>query len=432
MKDRLIIGELARQVAEIAALPVQQETIRLWKALNALRPVRPMVMIDQVPWHEMNVADELTVRSQDDFARSLETRLRRTLYAWNHMRADMVVEPFIDLRMVLGDTGFGIDTKDVTAVTDPASDVLSHRYVDQLKDDADIARIRAPRMELDAAATARVEDQAADLLGGNLGVRMEGYDPWFRLWDIITGWHSPEACLYDLALRPDFIHRLMRRLTEAHMTMLDDVEARGLMCRPQSLIHCTGAWTDELPAAGHPGTACGPPARPSAPPWPAAAAGDPARPRARDVWTAGMAQIFSAVSPAMHKEFEIDYAAPWYARFGLGYYGCCEPLHQKIDIIRLLPNVRKISMSPWVDVEQGAERIGPDYVFSRKPSPAFLAWDSYDLAAVEADLRATLAACARHGCPVELILKDISTVRYHPDRLWQWSALAMRLVEAQH
>ncbi len=131
----------------------------------------------------------------------------------------------------------------------------------------------------------------------------------------------------------------------------------------------------------------------------------------------------------MHKEYEIDYTTRWYSRFGLGYYGCCEPLHEKIDIIRAIPHLRKISMSPWVDVERGAERIGRDYVFSRKPNPALLAVDNWDPDAVEKDLRDTRAICNRHGCPVEFILKDISTVNYQPERLWEWADIARRVVE---
>ncbi|MBT6628198.1 MAG: hypothetical protein HOB49_14355, partial [Gemmatimonadetes bacterium] len=111
-------------------------------------------------------------------------------------------------------------------------------------------------------------------------------------------------------------------------------------------------------------------------------------------------------------------------------YGCCEPLHNKIDIIRSVPNVRKISMSPFVDVEVGAENIGADYVFSRKPSPALLAVESWDSTAVEQDLRETIDACERHNCPLELILKDISTVRYEPERLWEWAKIAGELVQA--
>ncbi len=84
-------------------------------------------------------------------------------------------------------------------------------------------------------------------------------------------------------------------------------------------------------------------------------------------------------------------------------------------------------MSPWVDLEKGAERIGRDFVFSRKPSPAFLATDTWAPDAVERDLRGTLDRCTRHRCPLEFILKDISTVRYQPQRLWEWADTAMRV-----
>ena len=84
-------------------------------------------------------------------------------------------------------------------------------------------------------------------------------------------------------------------------------------------------------------------------------------------------------------------------------------------------------MSPFVDVEAGAEALGSDYVFSRKPSPALLAVEQWDGGAVRDDLQQTMDACERHGCPLELILKDISTVRYEPRRLWEWNQIAREL-----
>jgi hypothetical protein len=36
---------------------------------------------------------------------------------------------------------------------------------------------------------------------------------------------------------------------------------------------------------------------------------------------------------------------------------------------------------------------------------------------------------AARGCHVELIMKDISTVRYHPRRLWEWARIAMEVAE---
>jgi hypothetical protein len=210
--------------------------------------------------------------------------------------------------------------------------------------------------------------------------------------------------LFDLIDRPRFMHKIMARLTEASLILLDRLEARGLLGWGQSTIHCSGAYTDELPGPGF----------------------DPGRPRAADIWTCGMAQIFASVSPAMHAEFEIEYAAGWYSRFGLAYYGCCEPLHAKVDLVRRLPRVRKISMSPWAEVEAGAEAIGGDYVYSSKPSPALLAGPAWEPEAVKSELARSLAACRRYGCPLELILKDVSTVGYRPERLWEWSELAAR------
>ncbi|MBM4041748.1 MAG: hypothetical protein FJ290_24895 [Planctomycetes bacterium] len=401
-KEREVLRKLARQVAEIAALPVQQETIKAHKALNALKPVRPMVMIDQVCWHEMNVGDELTLRCEDPFCRGIETRLRRTLCQWRHFRGDMVVEPFLDFGKAIRGANFGLGVVEQTAVTDPTSDVCGHQYEDQLKTEADLEKIRMPQVWHDEKATAETEARAREILDGILGVRMQGACPVFSPWDSIVCWHGAEETIMDLAFRPDFMHRIIARVTEGSLSMLDQLEAQGLLGHHQGTIHCTGAYSDELPAPGF----------------------DPQRPRPKDLWTYAMAQIFSTVSPAMHEEFEINYARHWTQRFGLCYYGCCEPLDDKVDMIRKLPRVRKISMSPWVNIEKGAERIGRDYVFSRKPNPAFLAGPTWQPEVVEKDLRDTLAACNRHGCPAEFILKDISTVCYQPQRLWEWAEIA--------
>ena len=69
--DRNVLRELGSRVAEIAALPVQQETIASWKALNGLRPARPMVAIDQLPWHELSSDPALVNQCIDPFNRGL-------------------------------------------------------------------------------------------------------------------------------------------------------------------------------------------------------------------------------------------------------------------------------------------------------------------------------------------------------------------------
>ena len=150
-----------------------------------------------------------------------------------------------------------------------------------------------------------------------------------------------ERSLLDLADRPEFMHKIIARYTDAHLSMLDQFEEQGLpgpihtSTTPfsQRLIQNSPDCTDEPPADGF----------------------DPARLRARDCWTRGAAQIFAGVSPEMHQEFELDCAVKWYSRFGLVHYRCCDELHHKIDLVRQIPNLRKLSMSPWANVEIGAE-----------------------------------------------------------------------------
>ena len=258
------------------------------------------------------------------------------------MPADMVVESHVDVPKAIHNAGFGYDRVEETAALDPSNDVVGHYYLDQIKTDVDIDKIRTPELSLDAAETARREALAHDAFDGLLEVRMQGMYPWCAPWDVITQWRGVEATLYDLTDRPEFMHRLVDRITTCYLGMLDAAEDQGLLGHSMSYIHCTGAWTDELPKPGF----------------------NPAKPRTRDLWTFGMAQIFGSVSRAMHEEFEIPYMQRIYSRFGMGYYGCCEPLDDRIDLVRKIPNVRKVSMSPWTNQERGAAAIAGDFVFS--------------------------------------------------------------------
>lgn len=405
-KDRDIIQQLAGEVAEIAALPVQETKRQMWRALNARKPVRPMVMADQVCWNEMNVDDELTLRCEDRECRGYEDQLRKILYQWRHFRVDMVVEPFIRVPKAVRNTGFGIAIKQEVAVSDPTNSVVGHGYVNQFETDADLDRIQMPVITHDPAETARRLEVAHGLFGGILEVREHGVDPYLSVWDPISTWMGVQNVLFALIDRPEYMREMARRMVRGYMGMLDQLEEQGLLCGRQSLIHCTGAYTDELPPAGF----------------------DPARPRTRDIWMFGLAQMFSTVSPAMFEEFEIDACMPIFMRFGLVYYGCCDPLDLKMEQVRKIPNVRKVSMSPWVNEEIGAAEIGSDYVYSRKPNPALLAWPEFNPTEVRKHLQTTVDVCARHGCPLELILKDISTVAYQPQRLWQWADIAMEVV----
>ena len=58
--------------------------------------------------------------------------------------------------------------------------------------------------------------------------------------------------------------------------------------------------------------------------------------------------------------------------FGLSGYGCCEDLTGKLEDVFTVANMRRISLSPFADVDAGAEKLNGDYIFSWKPQPAHL------------------------------------------------------------
>ncbi len=393
------IRELARRVAEVASLPRQQETIDGWRRLNGLRETRPMVRIDQLPWHELDWGED-RLANRDGLAGAIERRLRMTLYAWERFKADMVVLPYFGIGKTVRNDRLG-----------PPAQVerkgLSQHYAEQLATIEEVRALETPVIEVDPEADRERLAQAAELLDGILPVRLTGLGRHSGLWDMISTKISPERMLYDLIDRPEYVEVLIQKFVEMESGVLDQYEQHGLLEAAPPEIHCTGAFVDELPSAGYDGV----------------------KATARDTWAFSMAQMFSEVSPAMQEQYDILPLKPLLERYGLVYYGCCEPLHNKIDIVRKIRNVRKISVSPWADKETAAANIRGDYVFSAKPNPAHVAMGSFDEDLVRRDLEETVAVCRRHNTPCELILKDVSTVCNDPSRLTRWERIAMEVVE---
>jgi hypothetical protein len=139
------------------------------------------------------------------------------------------------------------------------------------------------------------------------------------------------------------------------------------------------------------------------------------------------AQEFTAVSPEMHDEFMLQYQLPILKQFGLVAYGCCEDLTRKIDMLRKIPNLRRIAVSPFADVAKCAAQIQKDYVLSYRPSPADMVSYRFDPGRIQSILRRDLEACK--DCHVDITLKDVETVERDPERVKQWVSLTRAVIE---
>ena len=408
--DRDILRRLASEVAEIATLPVHREKARLWRKLNDLDSERPMVWINEICWHEMNVDGELTLRATHPWAQEQERELRRTLYQWRHLRGDMIVSDFLACPLAIHSTDFGI-IEDVDIVsTDPATDIVSRRFHIQIRDEADLEKIRMPVVTHNEQATEFGYQAMCDVYRGILPVKKVGQmHIWFTPWDYLIRWWGLEEAMIDLKERPALVHAAVARMVDAWMTELDQFVAQNLLS-----LDCNNT---RVGSGGY-GYVSALPGEPF----------DPDRVLPHNMWGCSNAQIFSDVSPEMHWEFAVQYDLRWLSRWGLVYYGCCEPLDRKIEILRRIPNLRKISASYWNRTERLVEQVGGRWVLSHKPTPAIFAGDAWDPARARQELRNFLDRAGR-DCHVELIMKDISTVRYRPQALWEWASIAMEVAE---
>ena len=353
--EETVLRKLGEGITEIAGHPTNREKAALWTDLNDLKSRRPMVWINEIPWHEMNVNDELTLQCEGKWARNLEDRLRKTIYQWNHMRGDMIVNPWIECEKVIHSTDFGILEDTDVAKTDDKNDIVSRHFNIQISEPEDLAKIKMPVITHNEEATRYSFEAMNQLFSDIMPVKLVGQSHiWFTPWDYLVRWWGVQEAMMDLIMRPEMVHEGVELMVQAWMIELDQFVDQNLLaldCNNTRIGSGGYGYTNDLPGADF----------------------DPSHVKPHNMWGCSNAQIFSEVSPQMHWDFAIEHDLKWLERWGLTYYGCCEPLAGKMEQLRRIPNLRKISCSPWNNTRKAIDEIRDEYVISRKPNPAVFA-----------------------------------------------------------
>jgi hypothetical protein len=404
-KDTQILRNLARQVAEIAARPEMAQRRQRWVEHNSLRSKYPMMLVfPEGAWLELGAAHPL--QCEGERARQVEWNLWTRLYTFEHFADDTVIQAEWAENAVLSDTGWGLAP--VTHL--PTSERGAYEIEPVIQEYADIRKLHHPDLVYNEPATSQNLEQVHDLFGDILTIRAKGRDHIsYHLASQYIFLRGLNNFLTDIVEAPEFVHEMMAFFEAGHHRLRQQlIDLNLLSLNNDNTYHNSGGngFTDELPAPGF----------------------DPQRVRPCDMWASAESQELALVSPRMHAEFLMPYEARLLEPFGLTGYGCCEDLSRKLQDVCRLPHMRRISISPFADVDRSAAQLQGNFIFSWKPNPAHLVGE-FDLEAIRAYVRHTLQVCQANGCVLEMILKDTHTCEGRTERFDLWTQAARQVIE---
>jgi hypothetical protein len=408
-KEKQSLRSLAARWMAHAANPAMAERRRQWRAIKDLAAEKPMILVETCMLPDYIGARELCCT--DPYLRNIEKSLHEIVRHADEIGDDIVVEPFFRIPWALEISDYGVPIEAHHATTSTGSD-LGYSFNFAVQSEADAEKLHMKSRRVDRAETARQKELLSDIFGDILPVRVGGHDhfdpdPGYRPWlgnlyggltmDLfkLIGNDNLLTWVYD---KPELLHQIMRVLRDDRAAHFQFLQREGL------LYQNTDTW---MPCPGSYGFV-------------SALAPVEGRPvRLEDCWCWTDSQESAPISPAMFKDFYLPYLAEVTRPFGLTYYGCCEALHDRFPhVAKAIPNLRAVSVSGWSDPFAMGEMLGKRYVYSRKPTPAYISGASPNWALVEKDVRDTLSAAK--DCNLEICFRDIYTINGDRPRLKRW------------
>ena len=398
-RDKSILRDLAKRYMEVCANPEQKIRRDLWRKHNSLKDTIPPIYTRAFAWHEM---PESKCVCEDEQFRQHENFFRHRLF-WDSLKDDSIFEPWITVPAVYRQTGWGLDIERNYSGVEGGSFKIDY----PLKRPDDIKKLRVPCHEINEEQTSANSKRLKEVIGDLITINIDRA-PFYRMWggDLSTAlgnMRGIENIMMDMYDNPAWLHSLVGFMSKGILKVHNEAEKAGdwgLSAHENQAM----PYAEELP--------------------------DPAPNvngiKQQKLWAFMAAQEFTAISPDMHNEFLLQYQLPILRHFGLVSYGCCEDLTNKIDMLRQIPNLRRIAVAYSADAARCAEQIGRDYVLSYRPSPADMVSYNFDETLIRKIISRDLKACRR--CHVDITLKDVETVGRDPDRVGRWVKVTREVI----
>lgn len=399
-RDLAVTRELAGRVAEIAASPRMGAVRKRWRDVNELaRPDRAPVWCKPVGcWEEL--LPEAALACRDPFLRGIERDLRRVLVK-AEIGDDTIINPWFDVSRcfeVEPANRWGVEVgRHASAAAGGA-----WGYDPPVKSAADLPRLETPRFRYNAARTEERLAATAEALGDALPARPRtGGLLSATIGTAVADLLGLGEMMMLMAAEPETVHQVTRLVAGAVADSNRFLAEQGLLDRNND---APMSFSDDFGPAPGPGGRLSP----------------------ANLWCAANSQEYDQVSPAMWREFCLAYQLPLLAGFGRVIYGCCENLTHKIDDVLRIPNLRVLVCSAWTDMDTLLAKTGPEIVVMwRQKASAVVLPDTLETVARDLDD----GARRLRGRPYQVVLRELQTLAGHPDRLREWTRLAIAAAE---
>lgn len=387
--ERAYLRELAKRQLEYSCLPEMEDKKENWMRLNTGRRAVPPVVVETDTFRQDMVPDSM-LHCQGKKAREIEYELLKNIRQFELLQDDKVIPGTFRVPYCVEIDEFGIPVEEHHA-TDAKGRNVGYEYKSPIQDlEEDFELLKPSEVKIDWEKTRKNREFVQEILGDILPVEMVGIPPIIAMpWQVsrLLGLENMMVSMYDC---PEAMLRLMDYLTENQIRVMHRYQTEGILTLnngDHDTCLSSPGFTDRLPQSGQ------------------------NQVMLKDIWMWAEAEETASISPDMFREFFLPYMAKACQEVGLIYYGCCEPMQLVWqDVIKAIPNIRKVSISPWSDQQQMGEMLrGTDVVFSRKPFANYLGVDTtFDEEAWKCHIAETLQAA--RGCQCEIIMRDIYQV----------------------
>lgn len=405
-KETARLRNLAARYSEIAQSDDIKMKKRQWTALRDLKPERPMILFETFSVTGFVREDEL--ECEDTYLRNAEKTFLHAIKQYELVQDDIVLENYFQLawRVIRSDYG-------VKIVEHHAEDSMGYMSNFPIGTPEDLEKLRPRTFYVDRERTLGFKQTLEEIFGDILPVRVGNYDNFFPDlgFNPFCGNNAPVITMdlfklvgndnlmfwpYD---HPEALKQLMDFLMEDRrrfVQWLQDEKIMALNTDNQFAGPSGYGYVSELP-----GVESG------------------AEPVPKNCWTWVESQETNLYSPDMFNELFLPYLAEFANMFGLVTYGCCEPVDDRIEYIKkAIPKLRTVSVSGWNNFESVAEALGKDYVYCRKPNPAYISGTDRNWDGMRQDIGRTWN-CTKNQ-PVEFIVRDVYDVAGDIGRIPEW------------